>query len=160
MAVWGAETAAWALAVWTTTAQAGVTVTAGRDAGNMTRPDALTVKLPTAAHHARSGPPRRRIRGLRLRELLVLILVRHAAPMTVGALVAAVDACGFHIAGRAGKVVSDQLRCELARGRVRRVGRGVYVAGTVTRQARWRMQRRISALCTDLPDGYRNTMAT
>ena len=107
--------------------------------------------MPTAARHARDGQPRRRIRGLRLRELLVLILLRHARPMTVSALIAAVDAHGFRIEGRAGKVVSDQLRYELARGRVERVGRGVYVAGTVTRQARWRMQRRIVALRADMP---------
>lgn len=62
--------------------------------------------------------------------------------MTIAALVAAVDARGFRIQGRAGKVVSDQLRYELARGRVRGVGRGVYAAGAVTRQGRWRMQRR------------------
>lgn len=126
----------------------------------MTRSNALPVALPTAAHHAHGGQLRRRIRGLRLRELLVLILLRHATPMTVGALVAAVDACGFRIEGRAGKVVSDQLRYEVARGRVHRVGRGLYVAGAVTRQARWRMQQRISALCADRPgDGRRDTVA-
>ena len=95
-------------------------------------------------HHApQQRPP---IRGLRLRELLVLVLLRRTAPMSIPALVAAVEACGFRIEGRAGKVVSDQLRYEVARGRVQRVGRGLYVAGAVTRQARWRMQRRIVAL--------------
>ena len=95
----------------------------------------------------------RPIRGLRLRELLVLILLRHPGPMTVAALIAAVHEQGFYIKGREGKVVSDQLRYELARGRACRVGRGVYAAGTVTRQARWRMQRRIIALrCTDAVD--------
>ena len=110
----------------------------------MTRPDALV----STSQTARDAPAlrRRRIRGLRLRELLVLILLRHRAPMTVAALVAATEAEGFDIEGRAGKVVSDQLRYELARGRVRRVGRGLYVADTVTRQARWRMQHRITAL--------------
>jgi hypothetical protein len=92
------------------------------------------------------APPVRAIGGLRLRELLVLTLLRDGAPMTVSALVAAVHERGFRIEGRPGKVVSDQLRYELARGRAHRVGRGVYVAGTVTRQARWRMQRRIMAL--------------
>ena len=73
--------------------------------------------------------------------------------MTVAALVAAVEASGFRIEGRAGKVVSDQLRYEIARGRVRR---GLYVAGVVTRQARWRMNRRISALRAASPStGYR-----
>lgn len=89
--------------------------------------------------------------GLRLRELLVLILLREAAPMTIAALAAAVEARGFRIEGRAGKVVSDQLRYELARGRVRRLGRGLYVVDTVTRQARWRMERRIAALHAQPP---------
>lgn len=121
----------------------------------MTRPDALAMRTPTAVRVAPGGQLRRHIRGLRLRELLVLILSRHTAPMTVGALVAAVDDHGFRIEGRAGKVVSDQLRYELARGRVHRVGRGLYVAGTVTRQARWRMQRRIAALHTYPPGDVR-----
>ena len=103
-----------------------------------------------APRHRRIPHVRPRIGGLRLRELLVLlvllvlILMSHAAPMSVAALVTAVHGRGFRIQGRPGKVVSDQLRYELARGRVRRVARGVYVAGTVTRQARWRMQRRIT----------------
>jgi hypothetical protein len=66
--------------------------------------------------------------------------------MSVAALVTAVRARGFSIQGRPGKVVSDQLRYEVSRGRVVRVGRGLYSAGRVTRQARWRMQRRIVAL--------------
>ena len=85
----------------------------------------------------------------------MLILLRHAAPMTVGEpvdAVNAVNASGFRIEGRAGKAVSDQLRYELARGRVERVGRGLYVAGAVSRQARWRMQRRIVRLRVDPPD--------
>ena len=112
----------------------------------MTQPDALTTNPATAASEDHRPPLRHPIRGLRLRELLVLILLRHAGPMTVPALVDAVDAYGFRIQGRASKVVSDQLRYEVARDRVRRVDRGVYAAGAVTRQARWRMQRRIAAL--------------
>jgi hypothetical protein len=117
----------------------------------MTPSDTFATTPSPAAHDPRGGPLPQRIRGLRLRELLVLILQRHAAPMTIEELVAAVAACGFRIEGRAGKVVSDQLRYELARGRVRRVDRGVYVVGAVTRQARWRMQRRIAALHTTPP---------
>jgi hypothetical protein len=138
-----------AAAVWTTAVQSVETVTPHRDPDRMTTPDALVPIPATAAWDRHGRQPLRRIRGLRLRELLVLILLRHQAPMTIAALVAAVEACGFGIDGRTGKVVSDQLRYELARGRVRRVGRGVYVAGSVTRQARWRMQRRIAALRAD-----------
>ena len=129
----------------------------------MTRADTRATTPPTAEHHAqgrrRRGHP---IRGLRLRELLVLILVEQAGPMTVAQLVAAVDARNFSIEGRPGKVVSDQLRYELARSRVRRVGRGLYVAGTVTRQARWRMQRRISTLrrAQLRAEDLRNTLVT
>ena len=90
------------------------------------------------------APPR--IHGLGLRELLVLILLDQRTPMTVSALVAAVEYRGFRIQGRPGKVVSDQLRYEVARERVEHCGRGVYAAGIVTRQARWRMQRWIAAL--------------
>jgi len=115
----------------------------------MTQADALAIKPSTAPDNEGPPPVGPRIRGLRLRELLVLILLRHRGEMTVGALAAAVHAHGFRIEGRAGKVVSDQLRYEVARGRVQRVGRGRYVAGVVTRQARWRMQRRLRALRAD-----------
>lgn len=86
------------------------------------------------------------IRGLRLRELLVLILMRAAVPMTVGELADAVERSGFAIEGRPGKVVSDQLRYEVARGRARRLDRGIYGAGHVTRHAKSRMRRRIRDL--------------
>lgn len=157
-----------ATTLWTNPARMGVAVTPGCDGCAMTRRDLLDPTPTIAAHHPHGqgdpsgatsgGQLKRPIRGLRLRELLVLILLRQAAPMTVAALAAAVDACGFRIDGRAGKVVSDQLRYEVARGRVRRVGRGMYVTGKVTRQARWRMQRRITALRVhqgddDLDDG-------
>ena len=119
----------------------------------MTRSEALA-PTPTAAARDHGDQLQRPISGLRLRELLVLILLGRAAPTTVAALVAAVEALGFRIEGRAGKVVSDQLRYEIARGRVHRVGRGLYFAGTVTRQARWRMRRRIAALRADPPSDH------
>ena len=51
--------------------------------------------------------------------------------MTVGELVRWLDDAGFRAPGRASKVVSDKLRADVARGRLRRVGRGRYVAGQV-----------------------------
>lgn len=139
-----AEMLATGASLWMAAAYTGRGVSPDSDPSVMTRWDCPSSALP--ARRDAHAPVVRRIAGLRLRELLVLILLRNAAPMPVAELVTAVHGRGFRIEGRAGKVVSDQLRYELARGRVQRVGRGVYVAGTVTRQARWRMERRITRL--------------
>jgi hypothetical protein len=46
--------------------------------------------------------------------------------MTVAQMVTVVTGYGFELTGRASKVISDALRWEIARGRVTRLGRGVY----------------------------------
>jgi len=84
------------------------------------------------------------IRGLDLRSLLVLILLRQGRPMVVAELVAAVTASGFALAGRPGKAVSDALRWEMGRGRVRREGRATYCPGYVAKVTRHRMQSRVA----------------
>jgi hypothetical protein len=50
--------------------------------------------------------------------------------MTVAEMVTFLARSGYRLRGRASKVVSDCLRWEMARGRVRRQGRGVYCYGT------------------------------
>lgn len=55
-------------------------------------------------------------------------------------LAAVVEAAGFRIVGRPGKVVSDHLRAEVNRGRVVRIGRGRYQAGVIPGSTRRRMQ--------------------
>ena len=70
-------------------------------------------------------PSNTELRGRGLRFLLVDELMKWPQA-TVKELVAMLDARGFRLAGRASKIVSDALRWEVARGRVARLGRGVY----------------------------------
>lgn len=66
------------------------------------------------------------LRGRGLRFVLVAELRDREAPMTVAEMVTVLAEYGFDVGGRASKVISDALRWELARGRVQRLGRGVY----------------------------------
>lgn len=84
--------------------------------------------------------------GRELRALLVLVLLASDRALTVSQLVAAVERRGFTFAGRAGKEVSDALRWEVRRGRVRRAGRGLYGAGYVAKSSRHDLRRRVAAL--------------
>ena len=63
--------------------------------------------------------------------------------MTVSELVDCLDHLECTPAGRPGKVVSDALRWEMRRGRVRRIGRGRYAAGRIPRSTRWWMKDQI-----------------
>ena len=63
--------------------------------------------------------------GRGLRFVLVEALMGRPS-MTVADLVAVVDGHGYHLGGRASKVISDALRWEVRRGRVLRLGRGQY----------------------------------
>ena len=84
--------------------------------------------------------------GQPLRYLLCLHLNKVGRPQTVPQLIEAVEARGFTIAGRASKTVSDKLRTEVRRGRVVRVGRGLYAAGRTPRSTRWWMEKRLREL--------------
>lgn len=59
---------------------------------------------------------------------------------TTAELAAEVADAGFRVQGRPGKVVSDHLRAAVNRGRVERIGRGRYRAGTIPGTTRRRMQ--------------------
>lgn len=73
-----------------------------------------------------------------LRYSVSLLLREVGRPMTIPKLVTVVEASGFRITGRASKTLSDALRWELRRGRVTRVGRGRYSAGSMPRStASW-----------------------
>jgi hypothetical protein len=82
-----------------------------------------------------------------LRYLLTVTLLE-APPgrsMTVQELAVAVEARGFQLEGRAGKVISDALRWEVRRKRVVRVARNQYRAGVrVPRSTQHRMRTRIA----------------
>ncbi|OHU98311.1 hypothetical protein [Mycobacterium talmoniae] len=81
----------------------------------------------------------RLVRGIELRYLLTLHLFDHG-PASVAVLVAALDAQGFVVAGRASKAVSDALRWERGYGRVRRFGRGRYGPGWMPRGTEHRIR--------------------
>src|SRR5437763_15678012 len=82
--------------------------------------------------------------GLCRRSLLVLLLLDARRPMTVAELEAGVRRAGFTVTGRPGKVVADALRWEVARGRVRKLRRGVYIGGTVAKTTKHRMRHRVA----------------
>jgi hypothetical protein len=88
---------------------------------------------------------RHRLRGIELRYALTLYLLQHG-PTTVDELIAAMKWQGFDIGGRASKQVSDALRWERRRGRVRRLARGLYGPGCVPRGTEYRIYHRVMAL--------------
>jgi hypothetical protein len=78
-----------------------------------------------------------------LRALLTLIVHSAGRTVTVKELVAAVEASGFVLGGRASKVVSDSLRSPVARGWVRRVRRGRYAPGHLPKATKSRHRSRV-----------------
>ncbi|HEY1116429.1 MAG TPA: hypothetical protein VGE43_01905 [Acidimicrobiales bacterium] len=70
-----------------------------------------------------------------------LIAGAAGATCTVGELVDTIERCGFRLAGRPSKVISDALRTEVARGRVVRVGRGRYRVGSIPGSTRRRIRK-------------------
>ena len=70
----------------------------------------------------------KKLRGIELRYVLTMHLARHG-PATIAELVDALAFHGFAADEPADKSVSDALRWERGRGRVRRLERGVYGPG-------------------------------
>ncbi len=91
-----------------------------------------------------AGAPRP-IAGLHLRYLLTLHLA-DCGKSSIAGLVAAVEQAGFALTGRPSKAVSDALRWEVRRGRVVRLARGRYGPGTMPRQTRNWMRRRMRSV--------------
>jgi hypothetical protein len=86
-----------------------------------------------------------RLQGLEFRYVLTMYLVQHG-PTTVEELIDAIRFQGFDVDGRASKQVSDALRWERRRGRVRRLARGLYGPGSVPRATEYRIHQRVLAL--------------
>ena len=86
------------------------------------------------------------VRGTLLRSILLLELdeQRHRT-VSVSELVDALIRRGVTVAGRPSKVISDALRSEQTRGRVRRTGRGQYRILRLPRTSRWRARQRVAA---------------
>lgn len=83
--------------------------------------------------------------GIELRYVLTRALAV-CGPMTVAELVQELDRQGFTVKGRPTKAVSDALRWERRRGRVRRLGHGLYGPGYVPRGTEYRIIERVGAL--------------
>jgi hypothetical protein len=88
----------------------------------------------------------RRIFGIELRYVIMFLLMQRGAPMSVAELVVGIDTMGFQMEGRPSKRVSDSLRSEVSRGRIRRIGRNLYTVGTIPRETRSRIRRRVAAM--------------
>jgi hypothetical protein len=87
----------------------------------------------------------RRLRGIELRYVLTMNLFHHGHA-TIAELVDALTEHGFEVDGRPSKCVSDALRWEIRRGRVRRFGRGLYGPGSMPRSTEYRIHQRVLAL--------------
>jgi hypothetical protein len=86
-----------------------------------------------------------RLEGIDLRYVLTQYLLQHG-PTTVDELIAAIRWQGFDVGGRASKRISDALRWERRRGRVRRLARGLYAPGSVPRATEYRIYQRVMRL--------------
>ena len=84
--------------------------------------------------------------GMALRYALVVTLLDHRRPMDVAELVEQLRRDGYDVWGRPSKTVSDALRWEVRRGRVRRLGRGVYGPGTMARSTEWYIRQRAASM--------------
>ena len=87
----------------------------------------------------------RLLRGIELRYVLTMNLALHG-PATIPTLVETLEHQGFGLAGRASKAVSDALRWEVRRDRVRRLRRGLYGPGEMPRSTEQHIQKRVEAL--------------
>jgi hypothetical protein len=85
------------------------------------------------------------LQGIELRYVLTMQLAVHG-PATITELIDALAWHGFHVRGRASKAISDALRWEIGRGRVRRLGRGLYGPGSMPRGTEYRIHQRVLTL--------------
>jgi hypothetical protein len=94
------------------------------------------------------------LRGIELRYVLTMQLAVHGSA-TITELLNALAFHGFDVARPAPKSVSDALRWERRRGRVRRLGRGLYGPGQMPRGTEHRIHARVLALRTEAAESLR-----
>lgn len=85
------------------------------------------------------------LHGIELRYVLTMHLA-HNGPATIGEMIEALTAQDFRVSGRASKAISDTLRWEMGRDRVRRMGRGRYGPRSMPRSTEHRIHQRVLAL--------------
>jgi hypothetical protein len=88
---------------------------------------------------------RKVLQGIELRYMLAVNLDIHGAA-SIFELIEQLEYQGFAIPGRASKTVSDALRWEMRRGRVRRIRRGVYGPGQMPRSTAQYIHQRAAGL--------------
>ena len=86
-----------------------------------------------------------KLQGIELRYVLAMHLA-HNGPATIAEMVDALSGQGFCVRGRASKAISDALRWEIGRDRVRRLGRGLYGPRYIPRSTEYRIHQRVLAL--------------
>ena len=87
----------------------------------------------------------RQLHGIELRYVLTMQLSQNG-PATIIELIEALGRHRFFVRGRPSKALSDALRWEIARGRVRRLGRGLYAPGFIPHATEYRIINRVRAL--------------
>jgi hypothetical protein len=90
-------------------------------------------------------PTVKNLRGIELRYVLTWHLALHGRA-SIADLVEALAFHGFDVDDPAGKSISDALRWERRRGRVRHLGWGVYGPGCLPRGTEHRIHQRVLAL--------------
>jgi len=85
------------------------------------------------------------LQGIVLRYVLTMHLARNG-PATIPEMMDVLNAQGFRVSGRASKAISDALRWEMGRDRVRRLGRGLYGPRYIPRGTEHRIHQRVLAL--------------
>jgi hypothetical protein len=85
------------------------------------------------------------LQGIELRYVLTMHVAHHGRA-TIAEMIDALNAQGFCVTGRASKAISDALRWETGRDRVRRLGRGLYGPGYIPRGTEYRIHQRVLAL--------------
>lgn len=82
------------------------------------------------------------LRGRPLRRAALAVLLQSGRPLAVGEVLAVLEARGRQVdAPYPRKALADALAYEHDRGWARRVRRGVYAPGTISRTSRWRILR-------------------
>jgi hypothetical protein len=84
------------------------------------------------------------------------ILHREQRVMGVSEIASEIEAFGVRFRGRPGKAVSDGLRGQVARGRVRKIGRNQYVAGSVSTKTLQRTHRMLLDRGAGIPRSWRS----
>ena len=116
--------------------------------------------IPRQRHRdeSRWWDPAGELRGINLRAWLVPTTTDSGGVVSVAELVDGLDTPSYGYAGRASKTISDALRWEVRNGRLRRLGRGCYALGRLSRSAKYRMRNRLRAVRARMHQRRRTTI--